>query len=175
MQITRRNPVCRLRLHNPAPAVSGLPLHLFYRVRFPIAVQNHLVNTHSDLLPSFIAYLLGLYSLQCITCLSASNTLQSFLKYRKNMSKLCLLCDFFLRNPSRLPNLSKIKSILFPNQSNAYGNVSHILAPRRGCFDNHLLLRRVRIFVPLRSVHNKRHWRFAPLRSIYYFIGRNFL
>ena len=38
---------------------------------------------------------------------------------------------------------------------------------RRGCFGNHLLLRRVRIFVPLRSVHNKRHWRFAPLLSLY--------
>ena len=51
----------------------------------------------------------------------------------------------------------------------------HILAPRRGCFGNYLLLRRVRFFVPLRSVHNKRHWRFAPLRSIFCLIGRNFL
>ena len=34
----------------------------------------------------------------------------------------------------------------------------HILAPRRGCFGNHLLLRRVRF-----------------LRSIFYMIGRNFL
>ena len=51
----------------------------------------------------------------------------------------------------------------------------YALIQKRMCQGNHPLLRRVHIFVPLRSVHNKRHWRFAPLRSIFCMIERNFL